>query len=317
MSETVDIICLGEPMAEFVRADIPGIGEVYRPGVGGDTSNTAIAAARQGARTGFLTALGDDEFGDGIRALWSAEGVDHSNVARDPDAPTGIYFVHPHASERHFLYYRAHSAASRWPAASLPRDYIASARVLHVSAISQAISATARDTVTAAIDIARAAGVTVSYDTNLRLKLWSLEDAQRTIHAAMAKSDIAFPSIDDAMQLTGLEEPDRIVDFYFDLGARIVALKMGEAGALVATPESRQMIAPVPVEAVDSTGAGDAFAGGFLAYWLETGDPFEAGRRAAAVAAGTVAGYGAIAPIPRREAVMAMIGGEAGTVAQG
>ncbi len=147
----------------------------------------------------------------------------------------------------------------------------------------------------------------VSYDTNLRLKLWLLDQARATIHAAMQQVDIAFPSLDYARLLTGRERPDEIVDFYLDLGARIVALKCGGEGALIAAREERRVIAPVPVEAVDSTGAGDAFAGGFLAYWLETGDPFEAGRRAAAVAAATIAGFGAIAPIPHRAETMAML----------
>ena len=303
------IVCLGEPMVEFVAVGGAGQGpdEVYVPGIGGDVSNTAIAAARQGAATGILTALGDDAFAGKIRQAWAREGIDARHVAADPEAPTGIYFVHPHESERHFTYCRAGSAAARYTADALPAAYIAGARVLHVSAISQAISPTARDTVLAAIAIARKAGVAVSYDTNLRLKLWPLDEARDTIHRAMSQADIAFPSLDDARALTGLHEPDRILDFYLDLGARIVALKCGSDGAVIATREERRAIPPVPVTAVDSTGAGDAFAGGFLAHWLETGDPFAAGSYASAVAAATVAGFGAIAPIPRRAEVLAML----------
>lgn len=305
MKSAVDIICLGEPLLEFVRAEHAEIGLHYRPGFGGDTSNAAIAAARQGGRVGFLTALGRDEFGSSILDLWRAEKVDCSRVLLSDSAPTGIYFVLPHESERHFTYYRAGSAASLYSAADLPEAYIAQARVLHVSAISQAISDCAAEAVVHAIEIARAAGTKVSYDTNLRLKLWPLDKARKVIHAAMAKADLAFPSYDDAVELTGLDDADRIIDFYLDLGAEIVALKLGEEGARIAVAGRRETIAPVAVKAVDSTGAGDAFAGGFLAHWLETGDPFEAGRRAAIVAAHTVAGFGAIAPIPRRDQVLA------------
>ena len=303
VASTAEIVCLGEPLLELVRAEHEAVGLHYRPGFGGDTSNAAIAAARQGASVGFLTGLGRDEFGGQILDLWRDEGVDCSRVKLSDSAPTGIYFVHPHESERHFTYYRAGSAASLYSSADLPADYIGQAKVLHVSAISQAISDCAADAVDSAIDIARAAGTKVSYDTNLRLKLWPLDKARETIHAAMSKADLAFPSYDDALELTGLSDVDAIIDFYLDLGAEIVALKLGEEGARIAVAGRRETIAPVAVSAVDSTGAGDAFAGGFLAYWLETGDPFEAGRRAAVVAAHTVAGFGAIAPIPHRDRI--------------
>lgn len=304
---TPRILCLGEPLVEFVRAAGPK-GEVhYLAGFGGDTSNAAIAAARQGASVGFLTALGRDEFGQSVIDLWQAENVDCARVKRSDSAPTGIYFVHPHESERHFTYYRAGSAASLYGPQDIPAAYLSRATILHVSAISQAISEEASDGVFEAIRIAQAAGVKVSYDTNLRLKLWPLETARGVIHRAMAQADFAFPSIDDAMELTGLSDPDEIIDFYLGLGASVVALKLGEAGARIATSDRRETVPAWPVTPVDSTGAGDAFAGGFLAHWLETGDAFEAGRRASVVAARTVAGYGAIAPIPRRADVMALL----------
>lgn len=304
-----DILSMGEPMVEFVRITEPDGRTWYRPGFGGDTSNAAIAAARQGANVGYLTALGTDEFGDDLMALWQREGVDASGVIRDPHAPTGIYFIRPHGSERHFTYFRSGSAASRIAPADLPEDYVGAVRVFHASAISQAVSQSARDTVAHAMTVARAGGARISYDTNLRLKLWPLETARAVIDQTMARADIALPSIDDSITLTGLTDADAVADYYLALGPAIVALKLGEQGALIATSDRRERIAPVPVAAVDSTGAGDAFAGAFLAWLLETDDPFEAGRRAAFVAARTVAGLGAIDPIPTREETLAAVGG--------
>jgi 2-dehydro-3-deoxygluconokinase len=302
-----DILCLGEPMVEFVRVGEDGGAPLYRQGFGGDTSNAAIAAARQGAKVGYITALGADPFGDALTALWAREGIDTSHITRRDDAATGIYFADPNPTGHSFTYYRAGSAASRMSPSDLPAAYIAGAKVLHVSAISQAISESAAATVVAAIDIARRHDVTVSYDTNLRLRLWPLERARATIHAAMRRIDIALPSYDDAAALTGERDADAIIDFYLGLGARIVALKLGAAGARVATERERRTIPALPVTAVDATGAGDAFAGAFLASWLESGDPFGAGGRACAVAALTVAGYGAVDPIPRRDAVDALL----------
>lgn len=303
MSAAPEIVALGEAMVEFTAVDLPGHGEHYRMGFGGDTSNAVIAAARQGARAGYISAVGDDHFGQALRDLWAREGVDTSGVRTDPGAPTGIYFVRPHASGRDYTYLRKGSAASRLRAEDLPENLIAGARVLHVSAVSQAISAEMREAVVAAIGIAREAGVAVSYDTNLRLKLWPLRQAREVIFAALEEADIIFPSDDEARILTGLEDVDAMIDRYLGFGAGLVVMKMGAEGAVVATPESRTRIAPAPCAPVDSTGAGDAFAGAFLAHWVETGDPLRAGHAAARVAARTVEGYGAIDPIPRRDEI--------------
>ncbi|MSU88770.1 sugar kinase [Rhodobacteraceae bacterium 2CG4] len=298
------ILALGEPLVEFTEVDLPGHGPHYRMGYGGDISNAAIAAARQGASVGMLTALGDDMFGAGLRGLWRDEGVDAAGVAVHPDAPTGVYFVKPHASGRDFTYLRKGSAASLYGPVDLPEALIRDARLLHVSAISQAVSEPMRAAASAAIDIARGAGVKVSYDTNLRLKLWDLELARETIFAALERTDVIFPSDDEARQLTGLEDVDAMLDRFLGFGAGLVVMKMGAEGAVVAGHHLRERIPPAPSTPVDSTGAGDSFAGAFLAYLLETDDPVLAARRAARVAAGTVSGYGAIDPIPRREAII-------------
>lgn len=295
--KNLDIVCLGEPMVEFNQADDEGR---YLFGHGGDTSNCAIAAARAGASVGYVTRLGADEFGDSFLRLWADNGVDASRVTRDPAAHTGVYFV-THGAEGHvFSYLRAGSAASRIGPADVPGDYIAAAKILHVSSISMAISPSAADAVLEAIRVARDAGTLVSFDTNLRLRLWPLARAQAMTHAAMALCDIALPGLDDARQLAGLDDPDAIADFYLGLGARIVALTLGAQGCLVATGAERRRVPGIGVEAVDATGAGDTFDGNFLAEYLRTGDPFEAARYANAAAALSTTGYSAVKPMPMR-----------------
>jgi len=299
-----DIVAIGEPLFELNQAK----GEdVFRPGHGGDTSNCVIAAARQGASVAYVTAVGADQFGDSFMRLWAAEGVDTTAVKRSPSAHTGLYFV-THGPQGHvFSYMRAGSAASRMTPEDMPNDMIGGARILHASGISQAISSSAADAVFAAIATARQSGVRISYDTNLRLRLWPLERARAVIHAAAALADILLPGIDDATELTGLKDPDAIADFYLKLGPTIVALTLGEEGALVATKERREWVAPMKVKAVDATGAGDAFDGAFLAEYLRIGDPFAAGRYANVAAALSTEGYGAVAPLPRRPAVEAAL----------
>lgn len=300
--KTIDILAFGEPLMEF--AEVQRDGErLYLPGYGGDVSNTAVAAARQGAKVAIFTALGRDVFGQDFLSLWDKEGIDRSSVILRKDGRTGAYFI-TYGNDGHvFSYARAGSAASLISTDELPLVQIASSRVLHVSGISQAISQSCADAVFAAIRHARASGTAVSYDTNLRLKLWPLDRARATIHAAVALSDIALPGFDDARQLTGLERPEDICAFYLNLGCRIVALTLGKDGTMVATAERREVIPARPVTAIDATGAGDTFDGAFLAEWLIHKDPFKAAAYANAAAALSTLGRGAVAPMPRRAQV--------------
>ena len=182
-----------------------------------------------GASAGYIGGVGADAAGRSLRALWQREGVATDCVWTDDAAPTGLYLVTHDAEGHHFDFYRANSAAARMGPAQVPEAAIRAARVLHVSGISQAISSSACDAVFHAIEVARAAGVTVSYDTNLRRALWPVARAAAVIHAALGRADIAFPSLDDAQALTGLTEAEAIADFYLRL-TPLVLLKLGPRG---------------------------------------------------------------------------------------
>jgi 2-dehydro-3-deoxygluconokinase len=305
---TVDLLCMGEPMLEFNQLPAAADGtQHYLEGHGGDTSNAAIAAVRQGARVGMVTALGQDMPGDSFIRLWEREGVDTSCVLRADRYQTGVYFVTHDAAGHHFLHYRAGSAAAMYAVPDVPREAIARARILYVSGISQGISASACDAVFAAVDVAVGNGVKVAYDTNYRPRLWPPARAAAVMHATMARADYAFPGEEDVRTLTGLTDPDAMLDFYLRLGVRVVVLKMGGAGAYLATPDVRVRIPGHQVEVVDATGAGDTFCGSFLARVLAGDEPEVAARYANVAAALKCAGYGAVEPIPRAEEVWAAL----------
>jgi 2-dehydro-3-deoxygluconokinase len=300
-----DIVALGEAMVEFNQTR-PGEPQ-YLQGFGGDTSNAAIAAARAGARVAYLTRLGRDLFGDDLMALWQREGVDTSGIERDETAPSGIYFVTHGAKGHEFSYRRAGSAASRMNPQWLPRDIVRSAQILHVSGISLAISQSARDTVFAAIEEARSANTLVSLDSNLRLKLWPLEDARVAITRAAGGCDLFLPSVEDALALSGCGDADAIVDWGHSLGAPQVVLKLGGDGALVSDGRRRERITGHAVVMADATGAGDCFCGNLLARLAQGDSIFEAARYANAAAAIAVQGFGAVAPLPRPDQVRALL----------
>lgn len=298
----LDLLCFGEPMIELAEVR-NGLQTGMQTGFGGDTSNVAIAAARQGLRAGMIAAVGDDAFGTRLLELWDRERVDRSCVMSPAGSRTGLYFI-TYGPEGHvFSYARDGSAASRYAEADLPRSAIRETRVFHASGISQGIGSGPCDATFAAMQVARDAGRLVSYDTNLRLKLWPLDRARAIIHATAAMTDILRPGLDDAQMLTGLRHAQDIVDFYLKLGPGVVALTMGVEGCIVATPEDRKTFAAVAIECVDAAGAGDMFTGAFLAEYLQGGDPFAAARYANMAAAMQTRGKGAIDPIPYRSDV--------------
>ncbi|HEU0201982.1 MAG TPA: sugar kinase [Burkholderiaceae bacterium] len=302
---SIDIVSIGEPLIEFNQTQS---GEPsYLQGFGGDTSNMIIAAARQGAVTAYVTRLGDDEFGRMFLALWQEEGVDVRAVDIDPQAHTGVYFV-THGAQGHvFSYLRAGSAASRMRPHDLPLELIRSARSVHATGISLAISPSAADAVLAAFEAARGAGVRVSFDSNLRLKLWPLARARALIAAAAALSDYFFPSLEDARALSGHEDIEANLDWAHGLGARIVFLKLGPEGVLVSDGSRRERVPGFKVKSVDATGAGDCFCGAAVAR-LTAGDSiWDAARYANAAAALATTGFGAVAPLPRPEAVRRLL----------
>jgi len=309
MSEQIDILSMGEPMVEFNQTR-EGDGSTFLRGCGGDTSNFAVAAAPQGARAGYISAVGADTNGALLRDMWKTEGVDDRHVLTTQDAPTGVYFV-SHSDKGHqFDFCRTGSAASRYATNDLPRDAIAQAKVLHLSGISLGISTSACGACYQAAEHARASGVRVSFDTNLRRKLWPLGRARAVIWDFISLADICLPSYDDVVQLSDLREPNDIVDRCLKAGARIVALKLGGEGALVADAGRRFRIAPYACRAVDATGAGDTFAGAFIAR-IVAGDEIEAaGHYAAAAAALSTEGYGAVTPIPTADRVGAYMKSE-------
>jgi 2-dehydro-3-deoxygluconokinase len=292
---------MGEGMVEFNQtlAGQP----TYLQGFGGDTSNAIIAAARAGARTAYVSAVGEDSFGCMLLEVWQQEHVDTAPVAIDGAAPTGIYFVNHGAAGHEFNYRRAGSAAACMTLSAAQALALSSTRMLHLSGISLAISAHARTQCLQAIHIAKAAGARICFDSNLRLKLWSLDAARAAMQEVIAQTDIFLPSLDDVTALSGLHAPGAIVQWSHALGAKTVVLKLGEQGVLVSHLGAQTHIPALQVQAVDATGAGDCFAGNLLAR-ICLGDSLpQAARYANAAAALAVQGFGAVAPLPRPAAV--------------
>ncbi|MFJ9250573.1 sugar kinase [Streptomyces sp. NPDC101776] len=303
---TAQILAVGEPMLEF-NADANGAldrAESFTVGYGGDTSNFVVAAARSGGLAGYVARIGDDAFGTALTRLWEREGVATEHVTREPGGRTGIYFIARSPAGHAFTYYRTGSPASRLTPDDIPEQAVAQARLLHVTGITQAIGPTVCDAAFHAMTVARTHGTLVTYDPNHRPALWSQERARAVILRSLELCDVALPNLDEGRMLTGEQSPEAVLRALCARGPRVVVLKLGEEGALVAEDGEVTRVPPHRVTAVDASGAGDTFDGAFAARLVEGASPVEAARYAAVAAALTTTGHGAVRPIPDRPSVL-------------
>ncbi|MGE5589504.1 MAG: sugar kinase [Bacillota bacterium] len=273
----VDIISIGEAMAVFVPAERGPLRHVRRfeKHVAGAEFNLAIGASRLGLEAGWISRVGQDEFGEEIVRVLRSEGVDTRHVHRSSQ-PTGVYFKEYSAlGEPRVLYYRAGSAASEMGPDDVDPGYIASAQILHVTGITPLLSDSCLQATRKAIDAAHQAGVTVVLDPNIRYKLVAPGDVPAVFRPLLQDSDLVLAGenelrailLDDASPLERLEEA------VLDLGPRLVVVKRGASGAVARTAAQRVEEGPFAVQrVVDPIGAGDGFDAGFLAGWLRRWD---------------------------------------------
>lgn len=299
-----DVMCLGEPLVEFSEETTGR----YLRGFGGDASNVAIAVARSGGQAAIASRIGTDAFGEMFTDLWTVEGVDHSAVARDTSAPTGHYFRHNGAGAARLTYSRRGSAASLMRPGDLAAATVAAARVLHLSGTTCAISDSASALALEAVAMARSAGTRISFDLHVPVGQGPVDRSRSAALSILGQCDIALPNLADAERLLGVSDPEAIVDRVLGYGPQVVALTMGPEGVYVATTEARRRIAPLRVDVVDVSGAGDTFDGYFLSGLTAGDDLAEAAIRANAAAALSTTRRGAVTGIPSAAEVGASLG---------
>jgi 2-dehydro-3-deoxygluconokinase len=261
--EPFDVISVGETMAAFVSRDDPSR---FIATPAGAESNLAIGMARLGFRTRWVSRLGDDPLGDFVASTIAAAGVQVA-AERDPDRVTGVMVKHVTESGSRVDYYRSESAARTLN----PRDLegAGSARSWHVTGITPALSASAGDLVRAIVG--REEGLTgrVTFDVNLRPRLWSdSKTASQTLLPLARQADVVFVGDDEAEALFDTSDPQELRSLILCRDDQELVLKHGPAGASVVTLHGQVFEPALVVHVVDVTGAGDAFAAGYLAGLL-------------------------------------------------
>jgi len=307
----MDVVTFGETMVLFSSEHILPLEYVHQLNkqIGGAESNVAVGLSRQGHTVGWFSKLGNDAFGRYVQKSIRAEGVDTSRCLTTDEAPTGIFFKEKKAVDHvNVYYYRKGSAASRLTPEELDEQYIAQAKILHISGITPALSENAYRTVMKAIDTARQHHVKISFDPNIRLKLLEENKLRCILLEITKKVDFILTGLDEGEFLTGESTPETVADKLMSFGAGTVIVKNGEKGAYYKTLSENGYVPAFPVQqVVDPIGAGDGFTAGFLSGILLKESTAHAVRRGNAVGSRVIQVNGDIEGLPTRKEVEEII----------
>jgi 2-dehydro-3-deoxygluconokinase len=294
------VICIGECMVELRATGADAFARAYA----GDAYNTAVYLKRSlpDAQVQFLTATGDDAMSRAMRKVWSAEGIDGALAFTVNGGSPGLYVIENDSrGERRFHYWRSNSAARRWLGLLQDQDetVLWGADAVYLSGISLAILNPVERA--DAIELLRRLRPHVGrivFDPNVRLALWeSAQAAAATIEEALAIVDIALPSTEDAGLLLGVDDPLEQMNRLQRAGAREIALTLGAGGCLVSDNGVRTRLpAPRPESIADTSGAGDAFNGAYLATRLGGGSAVEAAESGLLLGSRVITHVGAVVP---------------------
>ncbi|MFC7846961.1 sugar kinase [Arthrobacter sp. NPDC057388] len=309
------VVCVGETMAVVAppATESLAIAEECLLGIGGAESNVATQLAELGIAVAWAGRVGRDAFGERILHTLAGRGVDVSRAEEDANAPTGVYFKEPDTgSGARTLYYRQGSAASRMEPGDLTRWGLKTAPWVHISGITAALSPGCRSFLEVLFDARTASGAPISFDVNYRAALWSATDAAPVLLELARRAEVVLVGLDEAGTLWECATAEDVARLLPEPAHLVVKDGGTEAVEFIRAPDGAEQIhrAPArPVKIIEPVGAGDAFAGGYLAGLLRgatPGDRLSLGHSVAAWTLGTRGdyrpGHGLTAPRPPQTA---------------
>ncbi|MCE5189043.1 MAG: carbohydrate kinase [Eubacteriales bacterium] len=268
-----DIVSLGELLVDFTQSGVSPAGmRLFEQNAGGAVTNLLCAAAQCGAKTDFIGKVGADMHGAFLKRSMQDAGVDLKGLVESEDVFTTLAFVSLQPNgEREFSFARKPGADTQLRPDEVNRDLLEHTRIFHTGSLSLT-QEPARSATYEAIDLAKHSGAILSYDPNYRASLWNSEaEAVRFMRSLIVTADILKLSEEELPFLTGETDPQKAANELIDQGVKIVAVTLGAKGASVVMRSGSQHIPGFHVNAVDTTGAGDAFFGGFLYRFLAIG----------------------------------------------
>lgn len=311
---TLDVVTFGEAM---LRLSPPiGVGLTRAKSldvhVAGAEANVAAALASLGRSVAWVSRLPANDLGRMVVRDLAGSGVDLSHVIWDEDGRLGTYFVELGSGPKGVTvtYDRRVSAASTMSANDLPRGEIETAKVLHVTGITPALSSSCRAATEVAVNTARESGTLVSIDINYRAKLWTVDEARSCLDRLADGADLLVCTSEDARDVFGLQGgPAELAASMGDrLGSAHTVITSGADGAVCWSDGGVVSVAATPTRIIDRLGAGDAFTAGVIDGLLD-GDVAEGLRRGSFLAGVALATVGDQVTVERSELVKLLDGG--------
>lgn len=277
--QSIDVITFGEAMAMFIADSCGPLHELnhFTKELAGAETNVAIGLAKLGYNASFVSKVGADAFGKFIIKKLQEHHVQVDQIITDTYFPTGFQLKsRVTEGDPEVQYFRKGSAASHLTISDFNEHYFEKAKHLHMTGIPLALSSDTRNFAQHALSFFKNKAKKVSFDPNLRPRLWNSEkEMVDTINDFAKQANYVLPGLEEGIKLTGFKAPSDIASYYLDAGVELVIIKLGEQGAYFKSAKEEGTITGYPVEnVIDTVGAGDGFAVGVLSGILE-GLPIE------------------------------------------
>lgn len=318
MAKEVDIAALGELLIDFTEAGYSKDGmKLFEQNPGGAPANLLTVASHMDYKTAFIGKVGTDMHGAFLKKTLQKEGIDTNSLIEDENYFTTLAFVEiDENGERNFSFARKPGADTQLRKEELDKELLRNCKIFHFGSLSLT-DEPARSATLEAVKTAKEAGALISYDPNYRASIWKDEaTAVEAMKSVIPLADVMKVSDEESLLLTGVKSYEEAVEVLLSLGLKLVAITLGEDGVLVATKNGKERVAGFRTNAIDTTGAGDSFWGGFLSRFLSlnkaveelTGEDIRAcAVQGNAVACLCVQKRGGIPAIPSAEEVRAFL----------
>lgn len=314
----MDVLTFGETMVSFTAVNNRSIVQHNEAiaSIAGAESNVSIALARLGHKVKWFSRLGDDPFGHKILYELNAHCIDTGDVIIDEHYPTGLMFKQKkELLDTEVIYYRSNSAAKQMSREDLNEQSIKDAKILHITGITPSLSESCKELVMYAIKLAKKTDTIISFDPNIRLKLWDIETARQTLIPIAKECDIFLPGKSEMELLSGADSLEDIKAKLIEWDVPLTVLKDGANGAWIIENERSTFIPALKVShVVDEIGAGDAFTAGFLHGYLQQEDHDVSVKMAHACAAFVISTEGDTVGLPTKNELMRFLGEDKGTI---
>lgn len=262
----IDVIALGESLIDFSPCGKSESGlNIFEQNPGGAPANVLATIAKLGGSSAFIGKVGEDQFGHFLKQTMENSGIDCNSMVLSKEAPTTLAFVHLSSTgDRSFSFYRNNTADLQLSWSEIDKEKLSNCKIFHFGSLSLIANPCKKATIKS-VKVAKKNGAIISYDPNYRPLLWSDEQtAIKEMLKPLPLVDLLKVSEEELELLTGTDDLEQGANKLLSYGISFVAITLGEKGSYFATKSHKSLVETIKVDAIDTTGSGDAFWGTLL-----------------------------------------------------